>query len=115
MTDLAGLARTVLDRSAYMTLATADADGRPWASPVWFAWDGRRTFWWVSMPDTVHSRNIAARPDVAIVVFDTRAVVGEAQAVYLSADARRDHDAGGLEVFSRKAVASGLRAWTAAD
>ncbi len=28
-------------------------------------------FWWVSAPDFVHSRNIAARPDVAIVVYDT--------------------------------------------
>src|SRR3954447_23830460 len=115
MTDLAGLARTILDRSAYMTLATADADGRPWASPVWFAWDGRRTFWWVSMPDTVHSRNIDARSDVAIVVFDTGAPVGQAQAVYVRANARRDDDAGGLETFSRKSVASGLRTWTAAD
>jgi GNAT superfamily N-acetyltransferase len=31
------LARGLIDANAYMTLATADADGRPWASPVWFA------------------------------------------------------------------------------
>src|SRR3954453_16954633 len=107
--DLADLARAVLSSSAYMTLATADANGRPWASPVWFAWDGRRTFWWVSMPDAVHSQNIDARSDVAIVVFDTGAPVGQATAVYVRANARRDDDAGGLETFSRKSVASGLR------
>ena len=36
-TDLAALAREIIDSNQYMTLATADADGRPWASPVWFA------------------------------------------------------------------------------
>jgi hypothetical protein len=30
--DLAALARTVLDRNRYMTLATASAEGEPWAS-----------------------------------------------------------------------------------
>lgn len=34
------LARAILDGIAYVVLATADTDGRPWASPVWFATDG---------------------------------------------------------------------------
>ncbi len=32
--------RAIVDGHWYMTLATADASGRPWASPVWFAHDG---------------------------------------------------------------------------
>ena len=31
-----------------MTLATADADGVPWASPVWYAPDGYSELLWVS-------------------------------------------------------------------
>jgi predicted pyridoxine 5'-phosphate oxidase superfamily flavin-nucleotide-binding protein len=31
------IARTILDAGIYVVLATADADGVPWASPVWFA------------------------------------------------------------------------------
>ena len=98
-----------------MTLATADADGRPWVSPVWFACDDPRTFWWVSLPDAVHSRNIAARPDVAIVVFDTGVAVGSAQAVYARATAAQVDDPDGLGVFSRASVAAGLSAWSMDD
>ena len=115
LTTLAGVARAVLDRSAYMTLATSDAEGRPWVSPVWFASEDHRTFWWVSMPDAVHSRNIATRPDVAIVVYDTAAAVGRAQAVYARASAAQVDDPGGLDVFSRASVAAGLAAWSMDD
>jgi hypothetical protein len=30
-------AKEIIDANRYMTLATADAQGTPWASPVWFA------------------------------------------------------------------------------
>ena len=30
-------ARAIVDANSYMTLATVDTDGAPWASPVWFA------------------------------------------------------------------------------
>jgi Pyridoxamine 5'-phosphate oxidase len=88
--DLAGLVRRVLDGNVYMVLATADADGHPWASPVFYAADGHRDLYWMSAPDVTHSRNIAVRPEVSIVVFDSRAPVGtgDASAVYMSATAR---------------------------
>jgi pyridoxine/pyridoxamine 5'-phosphate oxidase len=112
---MAAVARAVLDGSAYMTLATADADGRPWASPVWFACEDHRTFWWVSRPDAVHSRNIAARPDVAIVVYDTGVPAGAAQAVYARASAAQVDDPGGIDLFSRASVAAGLGSWSMQD
>jgi hypothetical protein len=34
MTDQRARARVLLEANAYMTLATAGADGRPWVSPV---------------------------------------------------------------------------------
>ena len=37
--DAAAIAREVLDGNLYMTLATADAAGRPWATPVFFTAD----------------------------------------------------------------------------
>ena len=69
----------------YMTLATADATGRPWVSPVWFATGSDETFLWVSAPETRHSRNIAVRPEVAIVIFDSTVSVGGAEALYVDA------------------------------
>ena len=41
-------ARAIVDANSYMTLATADADGAPWASPVWFAHEQYETFLWMS-------------------------------------------------------------------
>lgn len=48
--DLEAVARAIVDSNAYMTLATANEDGRPWASPVWYAHAGYREFYWVSSP-----------------------------------------------------------------
>ena len=58
-------ARRVLDGITYMTLATADAAGRPWATPVWFAERDLREFIWVSRFETRHSRNVTERPEVS--------------------------------------------------
>ncbi len=106
------ITRSVLDDVAYMVLATADADGEPWASPVWFAIDGYDDLYWISRPDAWHSRNIAARPDIAIVVFDSTNPPATRQAVYMRATAERVNDpnsiAHGVAVFSRYSVAQGL-------
>jgi nitroimidazol reductase NimA-like FMN-containing flavoprotein (pyridoxamine 5'-phosphate oxidase superfamily) len=83
------MARSILDANAYMTLATADGDGRPWATPVYFAHLGYRDFYWISTPRVTHSRNVAVRPEVGIVVFDSQIAVGSGQAVYMEATARQ--------------------------
>ena len=112
------VARGVVDANAYMTLATADGDGRPWASPVWFAHHGYTNFYWVSRPDARHSRNLATRPDVAIVIFDSTVAVGEAQAVYIEAEAEQVGDPDlekAIEVFSHRSHAHGAGEWTTSD
>ena len=37
MNDQDAAFRAIVDANRYTTIATADEDGRPWASPVWFA------------------------------------------------------------------------------
>ena len=91
-TDAATIARDVLAGNLYMTLATADASGRPWATPVYFTADGTRDFYWVSSPEARHSHNIAARPEVGIVVFDSRVAIGTAEAVYMTGTAAQVGD-----------------------
>jgi nitroimidazol reductase NimA-like FMN-containing flavoprotein (pyridoxamine 5'-phosphate oxidase superfamily) len=111
-------ARRLIDEGRYMTLATADGEGRPWASPVWYAHDGYRDFVWVSKPDARHSANLADRQEAAIVIFDSHRVPGETEAVYVEAKAAEvadgDLDAG-IEIFSRRSEAQGLAAWTRDD
>jgi pyridoxine/pyridoxamine 5'-phosphate oxidase len=111
----AALVDLILRQTAYMTLATGDGDGLPWASPVWFAVGDDRVLYWVSRPTSVHSQNIAARTDVSVVVFDTNARVGEAQAVYARARATQVPDGDGIEVFSRASVEAGIGPWTVAN
>jgi Pyridoxamine 5'-phosphate oxidase len=108
-------ARAIVDANTYLTLATADADGRPWVSPVWFATRDYREFVWVSRPEARHSLNIASRPEVAIVIFDSHVPPGQGRALYMSAHAEEldGGEAGrGLDVFSAESVAQGLPVWT---
>jgi ribosomal protein S18 acetylase RimI-like enzyme len=83
--DLPGLVHAVVDANRYLTLGTSEPDGRPRLSPVYFTHHQYRTFYWVSAPEAQHSRNIAVRPDVSLVVYDSTAPVGKGQAVYLTA------------------------------
>jgi hypothetical protein len=106
--------RAIVDANRYMTLATAGEDGRPWATPVWFATEDYRQFYWVSKPDARHSRNLAARPDLGIVIYDSSVPVGGAQAVYMAAVAEEVGDEG-LDVFNRRGAAQGLEPWTSED
>jgi nitroimidazol reductase NimA-like FMN-containing flavoprotein (pyridoxamine 5'-phosphate oxidase superfamily) len=100
----------LIKASPYMVLATADADGVPWASPVWFATDDGQTFYWVSDPNARHSRNIAARPEIAIVIFDSTVTPGNGAAVYTEARAEQA-GADGLDVFNRGCEAQGIQPW----
>jgi pyridoxine/pyridoxamine 5'-phosphate oxidase len=116
--DPAALAREIIDANQYMTLATADGDGRPWATPVWFAHQGYTDLFWVSRPDARHSRNLAVRPEVGIVIFDSTVPAGSGQAVYVEALAGELEEAGreqGIAVFSRRSEEQGAGRWGVAD
>lgn len=107
-----------MSANAYMTLATADADGRPWATPVWFAALGVADFVWVLRPGSRHSVNIAGRPAVGIVVFDPTVAVGGAAAVYAEAEAAEvgpDDRAAALAVYDGRAQEQSLGSWTERD
>jgi nitroimidazol reductase NimA-like FMN-containing flavoprotein (pyridoxamine 5'-phosphate oxidase superfamily) len=113
--DLGALARSIIDSHRYMTLGTADATGLPWVSPVWYAPKDDREFFWVSSPDARHSGNLAVRPQLAIVIFDSHRAGGW-EALYMSAVAEEVADVtDGIAVFSQRSEAQGLRAWTPRD
>jgi Pyridoxamine 5'-phosphate oxidase len=116
--QLEAIARAIIDENPYMTLGTADESGVPWVSPVWYAPSGYREFFWVSPPDAQHSRNVAVRAQIAIVIFDSRAPAGSGQGVYMPAiaeqleDAERDQ---GIQIFSRRSELQGQRGWSRDD
>lgn len=111
-------ARAIIDANLYLTLATADAAGRPWPTPVYFAPAGYRELIWVSSPEARHSQNIEARPDVGIVVFDSRVPINRGQAVYMSAVAEpvpAGHLDRCLDVYSRSCQDRGGAPWSLDD
>ena len=119
MTDFSDMARGIIESNRYMVLGTADAAGVPWVTPVWFAQSDHRRFIWVSSPERRHSRNVRARPEVSIVIFDSGVGVGRARAVYMSARAAElsgaelEHDVAFFDIASQ---AQGLtRRWTLED
>jgi nitroimidazol reductase NimA-like FMN-containing flavoprotein (pyridoxamine 5'-phosphate oxidase superfamily) len=114
----AQIAREIIEANHYLVLATADAAGDPWSTPVYFAHIGYREQYWVSSPTAAHSRNIAARATVSIAIFDSHARIGTGQGVYMSAIAAQVKDtelAPGITVFSDRSLRHGGVQWTAAD
>lgn len=108
--ELATIARTVIDTNSYLTLGTADEHGRPWVSPVYFVAGEYRDFYWASKTDTVHSRNLALRPQVSIVIFDSGVPVYQGRAVF--ADAIGEELSGpeldaGIEIYNGPAAGRG--------
>lgn len=114
--ELADIAADVLAHNRYAVLATADEAGRPWASPVWFAPVGIESFLWVSRATATHSRNIAVRPELSLVVFDSTQDAGTGLAVYARAQARvvpDDEVDLAIEPYSARSEADGMGRWDA--
>jgi hypothetical protein len=65
----------------------------------------------MSRPDARHSRNIDARPEIAIVIFDSTVPPHERNAVYVEASAAMVHDgerADAVAIYSARSAARGL-------
>ena len=118
-TDVADMVRSIIDGNVYMVLGTADEAGRPWVSPVFYASHTCREFFWISSPEVTHSRNLAERPQVSIVIFDSRAPVGSggSTAVYMAGAAAvvREEDVERSLAVSTDFAGRGGREITAAD
>jgi uncharacterized protein YhbP (UPF0306 family) len=113
------MAKAIIESNRYMVLGTADEAGVPWVTPVWYTHADYRRFLWISVPDRRHSRNVAARSQVSIVIFDSQVAVGNARAVYMSAVAEQlsgEELEAGAQLFGSATRAQGLtREWTLDD
>ena len=116
--DLDAVAREILDSNLYMTLGTADKEGRPWVTPVYYAAEGYKEFHWVSSPEATHSRNLATSPQISVVVFNSQTPINTGQAVYMAAAAEEltgDELDRGIAIFSRRSQAGGAGEWNRDD
>jgi len=111
------VARALVADNSYLTLATADAHGVPWASPVWFGARELDVFVWASKPGARHSLNIVHNSRVSLVIFDSSRSPGAGSALYLSADAELVGDAefdDALAIYNARSLERGLDRWDAA-
>ena len=96
--DLRSHALSLLEANKYLTLGTVDPDGQPWTTPVYFASAGLRQYYWISETGARHSRNLAERAQISLVVFDSTVAPYHGRALYAVATARElsgaDLDAG---------------------
>jgi len=108
------IARRVIDDNHFMVLGTAQPDGTPRVSPVFYSHADYRDFYWISSPDARHSRNVAAQPRVEIVIFNSQVVPGpDTAAVYLGATAAQvpDTELPAAVAVAFSSVRRGVRAY----
>ena len=113
-TDPRAAFEAIVRANQFMVLATADAEGVPWASPVWFATTSFREYYWVSSPDARHSRNLAVRPELAMSIYDSRQPPLTGLGVYVAATAVQVPESAldeGLDVYSEVSRQSGMASW----
>ncbi len=123
MNELVTSAQRLLEEIRYLTLATADGNGRPWSSTVWYAaWRRSRSpealavdLVWLSRPEAQHSRNLVERPEVGLSIFDSHQPAGTGIGLQLAARAEpvpTDELDEALRAFSQASVAAGGGPWT---
>jgi len=81
------MAKAIIKENKYMVIATSDKSGRPWANPVFYAYDDKYDFYFLSAIDSVHAKNIIANFKVSIVIFDSKQKVGSSEAVQIEGSA----------------------------
>jgi hypothetical protein len=86
-TRVLGRAAEVLRTIVYPTIATADAQARPWNSPVYAVLDADLNIYWASDKQSQHSQNVRRNHEVFIVYYDSTVVPGQGAGVYFSATA----------------------------
>ena len=82
------------------SVATITDEGKPWSTPLHIAFDDQNAYW-LSSPDTVHSKNIAERPDVSIAIWSRNKNTG-LKGAYIQTKARAlegDEAAKGHKIF----------------
>lgn len=69
--DLSLLAKQIVTQNEYLTLATVGETGTPWVSILAYAYDSDFTFYFASLPDSRHSKEVEKRNDVSFSIFDS--------------------------------------------
>lgn len=101
MDSLIREAAKVIKNILYINIASITPSGKPWNSPVYFAFDNKLNYYWVSWKLNQHSKNIRNNPSVFVTVYDSTVPAGTGFGVYLEGKA--------YELTNPKDILIGLR------
>lgn len=89
ITDLNKLAREIIQKNQYVTIATSDRNGNPWISPVVYTFDKEWNLYFISMTTSKHCQNIEVNNNVAVAIFDSTQLWGEGVGLQIDAKAEQ--------------------------
>src|SRR2546430_8869861 len=70
------VARRLMNASPLCSLATVSGGGRAHINHMYFAWSDRYEVFWISDPESIHSRNLARMSTAAITIYDSHQTWG---------------------------------------
>src|SRR5436189_1346631 len=71
------VARRLMNASPLCSLATLSPGGRAHINHMYFAWGERLDVFWISDPDSIHSRNLTRNRSAAVTVYASNQVWGK--------------------------------------
>ena len=86
-------AKEILQKIQYASIATITPEGKPWNTPVAHEIDEQYNIYWFSDKENQHSKNVRMCPHAFIVVYDSTALEGTGEGVYIEADVEEMNDA----------------------
>jgi uncharacterized protein YhbP (UPF0306 family) len=78
-------AAEIIKEILYITIASVSADGQPWNTPVYSAFDKDLNFYWFSDKNSQHSRNVRGNNKVLLVIYNSTVPEGTGEGVYVKA------------------------------
>src|SRR5438046_7277622 len=74
--QLERVARRLINASPLCSLATVTPGGRAHINHMYFAWGDRFDLFWISDPDSLHSRNLVKNRSAAVTIYASNQVWG---------------------------------------
>jgi uncharacterized protein YhbP (UPF0306 family) len=92
-----------MNASPLCALATVSPRGRAHINHMYFAWNDSLEVFWISDPDSIHSRNLATKASAAITVYASNQIWGRPdRGIQLFGSARRTADTDAARVYGRR-------------
>lgn len=77
----------IIQEIRYMNLSTITPGGRPWGSPVFFAFDKDFNLYWISWKENQHSKNVKLNSAVFSTIYDSTTPIPDGFGVYIQGQA----------------------------